>query len=124
LRVPSPLTTTKITKTGFSQEKCSHVRLLVLYTGHVKQPGLSCVVGLDIRAHDKTCDLPCSDGVPEERHEAQVVQNDADDLTHALVVHALDTHGERDDEQQQRQTDVDHRMLHLPRNIQEPVSYS
>ena len=45
-----PLTPTKITKkeicTGSSQEKCS--RVSVLYTGHVKEPGLSCVVGTPV----------------------------------------------------------------------------
>jgi len=45
-----PLTLTKITKkeicTGSSQEKCS--RVSVLYTGHVKEPGLSCVVGAPV----------------------------------------------------------------------------
>ena len=32
--------------TGSSQEKCS--RVSVLYTGHVKEPGLSCVVGAPV----------------------------------------------------------------------------
>ena len=32
--------------TGSSQEKCS--RVSVLYTGHIKEPGLSCVVGAPV----------------------------------------------------------------------------
>ena len=52
LRVRSPLTPTKITEkeicTGSSQDKCS--RVSVLYTGHVKEPGLSSVVDLQYLA--------------------------------------------------------------------------
>ena len=35
--------------TGSFQAKCSHVS--VLYTGHVKEPGLSCVVGIPTVVH-------------------------------------------------------------------------
>ena len=49
-----PLTPTEITKkeicTGSCQEKCS--RVLVLFTGHVKESSLSCVVGAPV-----TCTL-------------------------------------------------------------------
>jgi len=45
--LPTP---TKITNkeicTGSSQNKCS--RVSVFYTGHVKEPGLSCVVGAPV----------------------------------------------------------------------------
>ena len=45
-----PLTSQQLLKkeicTGSSQEKCS--RVSVLYTGHVKEPGLSCVVGAPV----------------------------------------------------------------------------
>jgi len=43
----TPLTPTKITKTRrYVLEQCS--RVSVLYTGHVKEPGLSCVVGASV----------------------------------------------------------------------------
>ena len=44
---PPPLTPSKITIcTGSSLAKCS--RVSVLYTGDVKEPGLSCVVGAPV----------------------------------------------------------------------------
>ena len=50
LRVRSPSLQLKLLEkeicTGSSQDKCS--RVSVLYTGHVKVPGLSCVVGAPV----------------------------------------------------------------------------